>query len=190
MAAARSCCGTAGTWEPADPDPMAAYAKGTLKFALQGEKLHGDWVLVRMRGRKKADEGQRELAADQGARRSGSAGQRRCRRRATSRSASRAAGRSMKSPPIATGSGTRSTRRQRAERPAASTGCAETARARPRSAARARAQMPEQPKPQLASLAQHAPDGDDWLHEIKYDGYRLLARIEQRQGPADHPRRP
>ena len=34
-----------------------------------------------------------------------------------------------------------------------------------------------------------APEGDEWLHEIKYDGYRLLARIERRQGPADHPQR-
>ena len=23
------------------------------------------------------------------------------------------------------------------------------------------------------------PDGDDWLHEIKFDGYRTLARIDQ-----------
>ncbi len=48
-----------GYWLPADPDPMAAYAGGMIKFALQGEKLHGDWVLVRIRGRKKADQRQR-----------------------------------------------------------------------------------------------------------------------------------
>ncbi len=29
--------------------------------------------------------------------------------------------------------------------------------------------------PQLATLAERAPTGDDWIHEIKYDGYRLLA---------------
>lgn len=32
--------------------------------------------------------------------------------------------------------------------------------------------------PQLATLRDHAPDGDNWLHEIKWDGYRLLASRE------------
>ncbi|HSK18016.1 MAG TPA: DNA ligase D [Longimicrobiales bacterium] len=32
--------------------------------------------------------------------------------------------------------------------------------------------------PQLATLAKDAPDGDDWIHEIKFDGYRLLAWID------------
>ncbi|MGH7448566.1 MAG: DNA ligase D [Longimicrobiales bacterium] len=32
--------------------------------------------------------------------------------------------------------------------------------------------------PQLATLVPSAPDGDDWLHEIKFDGYRLLAWID------------
>src|SRR5207253_3371162 len=38
--------------------------------------------------------------------------------------------------------------------------------------------LPRNLKPQLASVAATAPDGPEWLHEIKYDGYRLLARIE------------
>ena len=38
--------------------------------------------------------------------------------------------------------------------------------------------MPDNLKPQLASVAAMAPEGPEWLHEIKYDGYRLLARIE------------
>ncbi len=40
-----------GTWTPLDPDPEAAYAKGNLKFVLDGEKLHGKWALVRMGGK-------------------------------------------------------------------------------------------------------------------------------------------
>jgi bifunctional non-homologous end joining protein LigD len=32
-------------------------------------------------------------------------------------------------------------------------------------------------KPQLATLRGDAPTGDDWLHEIKWDGYRLLAEL-------------
>src|SRR5690606_35763090 len=34
------------------------------------------------------------------------------------------------------------------------------------------------PVAQLATLADGAPDGDAWCHEIKYDGYRLLAHVE------------
>ena len=33
-------------------------------------------------------------------------------------------------------------------------------------------------KPQLAALAEKAPDGPDWLHEIKFDGYRMHARLD------------
>ena len=31
---------------------------------------------------------------------------------------------------------------------------------------------------ELATLGQAAPEGDDWLHEIKFDGYRMLCRID------------
>ena len=33
-------------------------------------------------------------------------------------------------------------------------------------------------KPQLAALVKAAPDGSDWLHEIKMDGYRMHARLD------------
>lgn len=33
-------------------------------------------------------------------------------------------------------------------------------------------------KPQLTRLIAGAPDGPDWLHEIKYDGYRMHARLD------------
>lgn len=32
-------------------------------------------------------------------------------------------------------------------------------------------------KPQLAKLADEAPAGDGWLHEIKFDGYRLQPHV-------------
>jgi bifunctional non-homologous end joining protein LigD len=38
--------------------------------------------------------------------------------------------------------------------------------------------LPRKFEPQLATAADVAPDGEDWLHEIKYDGYRLLCRVE------------
>jgi bifunctional non-homologous end joining protein LigD len=40
-----------GTWEPEVEDVERALAKGDLKFKLQGKKLGGSWVLVRMRER-------------------------------------------------------------------------------------------------------------------------------------------
>src|SRR5437868_5096018 len=33
-------------------------------------------------------------------------------------------------------------------------------------------------KPQLAAVVDKAPDGLDWLHEIKFDGYRMHARLD------------
>src|SRR5215467_11943907 len=37
---------------------------------------------------------------------------------------------------------------------------------------------PTRIKPQLAKLVEKAPDGSDWLHEIKFDGYRMHARLD------------
>jgi bifunctional non-homologous end joining protein LigD len=39
-----------GTWVAESEDIETALKKGDLKFTLQGEKLHGSWVLVRTRG--------------------------------------------------------------------------------------------------------------------------------------------
>ncbi len=46
-------------------------------------------------------------------------------------------------------------------------------------ARRPTAALPMRFEPQLASLVKTAPDGDDWLHEIKFDGYRIGARVER-----------
>ncbi len=39
-------------------------------------------------------------------------------------------------------------------------------------------ELPEFVAPELATLVDKPPAGDDWLHEIKFDGYRMQARIE------------
>src|SRR5712664_3569948 len=39
-----------GTWTPEDRDPLEALRKGRLHFRLDGEKLHGSWILTRTRG--------------------------------------------------------------------------------------------------------------------------------------------
>ena len=41
-----------------------------------------------------------------------------------------------------------------------------------------RTSPPTRIKPQLAKLVEKAPDGPDWLHEIKLDGYRMHARLD------------
>lgn len=39
-------------------------------------------------------------------------------------------------------------------------------------------QLPNWIKPQLTRLVDEAPDGPTWLHEIKFDGYRMHARLD------------
>jgi bifunctional non-homologous end joining protein LigD len=34
-------------------------------------------------------------------------------------------------------------------------------------------------RPQLTQLVDAAPDGPEWLHEIKFDGYRMHARLDR-----------
>jgi bifunctional non-homologous end joining protein LigD len=41
------------------------------------------------------------------------------------------------------------------------------------------AALPEWIAPQLTQLVEAAPRGDQWLHEIKYDGYRMMARLDR-----------
>jgi bifunctional non-homologous end joining protein LigD len=47
---------------------------------------------------------------------------------------------------------------------------------------RAVASLPNHIPVELAVLEKEAPDTDDWLHEVKFDGYRMLARMDD--GPA------
>jgi bifunctional non-homologous end joining protein LigD len=39
--------------------------------------------------------------------------------------------------------------------------------------------LPQWIKPQLTQLVDEAPDGPEWLHEIKFDGYRMHARLDR-----------
>jgi bifunctional non-homologous end joining protein LigD len=163
-----------GTWTPEGPDPEAAYEKGSLKFRLDGDKLHGNWALVRMGG-KAAREGrenwllikERDDVAVPG---SDSA-------LVADNPLSVATGRSMEA--IAADRD-RVWDSHRGEVPG------DTPAAKPatpiawtRPAGARRRQMPDKIAPQLATLTESAPEGDVWLHELKYDGYRLLAHIER-----------
>jgi bifunctional non-homologous end joining protein LigD len=153
-----------GTWTPADPDPAAAHAKGMLKFELHGEKLHGNWALVRMGGKaarerhpnwllvKERDDAAVPLSGDA----------------------------VVADNPLSVESG-RSLEAIASDRDRvwdSQKGEATPARRSDRIAGARKGPMPAGLKPQLATLATAAPAGPEWLHEIKYDGYRLFACIE------------
>jgi len=42
----------------------------------------------------------------------------------------------------------------------------------------ANARLPAWVKPQLSQLVKQAPSGDEWGHELKFDGYRMHARLD------------
>ena len=164
-----------GTWVPEVPDPEEAYRKGSLKFRLDGEKLHGRWALVRMGGRAAGERHENWLLIKErdevAVPNSGSA-------LVEDNPLSVATGRSMEA--IANARD-RVWDSQKGEIPGETQPQAKptkkVAAARP-AGARKRA-MPGDITPQLATLVDKPPDGAEWLHEIKYDGYRLLARIDK-----------
>ncbi|WP_323147198.1 DNA ligase D [Pseudomonas marginalis] len=132
-----------GVWKPHD-DPHKAYAAGKLKFTLVGEKLSGDWALVRTRLKGSGDKEQWLLIKekDQQA------------RPAADYDIVQAQPKSVLS--------------------GASVG---KTKPKPRAKTqKATAALPDQFAPQLATLVDRAPEGD-WHYEIKFDGYRMLARI-------------
>jgi bifunctional non-homologous end joining protein LigD len=163
-----------GTWIPEVPDPEAAYRKGALKFRLDGEKLHGHWALVRMGGKAANERHENWLLIkerDEEAQPGSDAAL------VEQNPLSVATGRSMEQiaaehdrvwdSGVGEIAGDPAPARKASKKPAATLP----------PGARKRA-MPAVIAPQLATLADKPPDGPEWLHEIKYDGYRLLARIE------------
>src|SRR5438552_814023 len=42
-----------------------------------------------------------------------------------------------------------------------------------------KSKLPSFIPPQLATLVKEPPSGDEWLHELKFDGYRMLCRIDR-----------
>jgi ATP-dependent DNA ligase len=52
------------------------------------------------------------------------------------------------------------------------------------------ATLPEWIAPQFTPLVDAAPEGDEWLHEIKFDGYRMHARLDRGRVRLLDPHRP
>jgi bifunctional non-homologous end joining protein LigD len=149
-----------GEWHPRG-DPHDGYERGRLRFRLEGERLGGGWILVRMGGRA-GDGGKNWLLQklDDDAARSDDD-----ERVTESHLTSVATGRSMDEIADESDEEGPSSAPPDAPLPAA-----------PEEAPEAR--IPEALAPQLPTLVSQAPEGDEWLHELKFDGYRILARIE------------
>ncbi|MGE5524018.1 MAG: DNA ligase D [Rhodospirillaceae bacterium] len=165
-----------GTWTPKD-DPEAGYRKGKLKFTLDGEKLHGGWTLVKSHGGKygkqgnawfliKEDDEYAEPAHE------GSV--------VDHHPNSVLSGRSLEE--IAADKD-RVWRSDRSVADNVKSGA--IARLQPKASrspdkvpGAVKAPLPEFVDPQLATLVDEPPTGKGWVHEMKLDGYRILARID------------
>ncbi|MBJ7313913.1 DNA ligase D [Rugamonas sp. CCM 8940] len=148
-----------GYWRPLG-EPSRDYADGELKFELYGHKLRGRWVLVRMK------DGKAWLLIKE--------------KDALARPASEfsvvdempdsVSG--LAAPECAAPAGGKA-----AGGPATAT--LAVARADDGARTAVRAALPATLSPQLATLVEQPPaTAQDWLFEIKFDGYRLLARVD------------
>jgi bifunctional non-homologous end joining protein LigD len=208
-----------GTWEPDGGVAHAreAYRAGKLKFTLDGDKLHGGWMLVRshMRGsgdkeqwlliKERDDAARSEADFDVLAERPGSVldgaaepgtgkgGKGAGRKTAVKHIAEKqpaekqTAGKDTASQPAARSSKTAKKVATHAHAADAkktdivanrSPESLRTLAASPAIKGAKKAALPATFKPQLATLVDTAPPGDEWSYEIKFDGYRVLMRID------------
>jgi bifunctional non-homologous end joining protein LigD len=173
----------AGTWA-SDGDPLTAIARGSLDFELHGDRLNGAWKLVRTgrHGRqpqwlliKRSDAHATDLEADDLV--EGAAGK--PRRRSRTRTVRAAAGSGGADAPARTTAADAISPKRRAAAPARRARKADASwrrRALALPGARDRPH-PTGFAPELCTLRAAPPAGDGWLHEIKWDGYRLLADL-------------
>lgn len=168
-----------GTWAP-HGDMRKAYKKGHMEFDLDGDKLKGRWHLVRMHG-KPGETRENWLlikAEDEEARAKGDILKLRPESAKTGRKIEEVA----KNPDAAWHSRPKGTDSSEA-------GKGRTTSSDPKSSATktkprqwpdgaVKAGLPDFVAPALAKLKPKPPVGDEWVHEIKFDGYRLQIRID------------
>ena len=177
-----------GYWEPDGQQvPEQALKSGDFKFVLDGERLHGSWVLVRMKHDRTGGKRTNWLLIkhrDQHAREDADA--------MLAEDRSVASGRTMAAIAAGTGKGAKPFMVADADTadPArvwdTTAGSAADAR-RKRSgkavgapAAAKLVSPPDLPDfiaPQLCEIAERPPAGPGWVHEIKFDGYRVQLRV-------------
>jgi bifunctional non-homologous end joining protein LigD len=153
-----------GTWEP-DGDPSEAYRQGKIKFRLHGKKLQGGWNLVRTRLQASSDKEQWLLIKE----RDDEA------RAASDFDVTEALPHSVLQDRDVNESAPRS--RAAPAKAQARKATIKAAQTEKKSRAR-KSPMPEMVSPQLATLVDAIPEEGDWVYEVKYDGYRVLARVE------------
>lgn len=157
-----------GTWTPQiSGDPEDQLGKGELKFILDGMRLRGKYVLIRLKPRPRdRSENWLLIKEHDPFEEPGSDAER-------IEAEGPLPGNTPDPPPMG----------KRAGGPTSAPPSAEPLPpAKPQIPPGAvRADVPAAPRPQLASPADAPPQGEAWLSEVKFDGYRLLARKERGQ---------
>ena len=153
-----------GDWSRVDGD----YAKGKLEIELKGEKLSGRWHLVRMRPKRgETRENWLLIKSEDAAARPPDAPD-----ILSERPESIQTGRTVED--VAKGAEAPS----RPAKPPAAPRREPRAKGDAPAAKAAPSAMPDFVEPALATLKPSPPTGPKWLHEVKFDGYRLQARLE------------
>jgi bifunctional non-homologous end joining protein LigD len=148
-----------GTWIPLE-DPHKGWREGKLKFEMRGHKMHGHWTLVRMKGRGNGREDPWLLIKERDE----------FARPASEFSVVDELPDSVQSLDDRPQAHSQAAAPATAHAPAAPSGPPEGARP---------AALPKELQPELAVLVDQPPDDpQDWIFEIKFDGYRMLARVE------------
>jgi bifunctional non-homologous end joining protein LigD len=153
-----------GVWIPLE-DPHKAYAKGKLKFELQGEKLGGIWNLVRTHMPGKKEQWFLIKHQDSAARPQDDYDV------LVAEPDSVLSERTLVGKPKLAAEQSKPLKKPPAKTRKTATGKLNGAQ---------KAKLPAQLKPELATLVDSAPEGQ-WSYEIKFDGYRIMARIDHDQ---------
>ncbi|MBF6034154.1 DNA ligase D [Pseudomonas sp. P155] len=153
-----------GVWIPLE-DPHKAYAKGKLKFELQGEKLGGIWNLVRTHMPGKKEQWFLIKHQDSAARPQDDYDV------LLAEPDSVLSERTLVGKPKLAAEQSKPLKKPPAKTRKTATGKLNGAQ---------KAKLPAQLKPELATLVDSAPQGQ-WSYEIKFDGYRIMARIDHDQ---------
>ncbi len=155
-----------GTWEPVG-DPRQGYKKGEIKFEMHGHKMHGRWVLVRLRGHED-DKQEPWLLIKENDEYAKPAGE---------FSVVDEFPDSVKDLPMPEHGAEAKVERLAVAKPARKAAAKPRRGAMPAGAVKA--DLPETLTPELATLVDGPPaDPENYIYEIKFDGYRMLARVE------------
>jgi bifunctional non-homologous end joining protein LigD len=161
-----------GTWSPIKGKSAKDLDDGHLHFVLDGTRMRGEWLLIRLKPRKgeKRENWLLRKIDDAEAGGTDTLVEESLTSVATGRTmAEIAEGRKSS---LGRGGGAKRRRGAAKDAPVAST-------LRPPAAATSpsRGGLPEFREPQLCTLVDAVPTGSAWLHEIKYDGYRALVAV-------------